>query len=34
MTLRLTIKIAAAVGLIFILLMFSSNEVDFVYKGF
>ena len=34
MTLRLTFKIAAAVCLIFLVLLFSSTEVDFVYKGF
>ncbi len=34
MSLRIVLKLAAAVALIAVLLLLSSTKVDFVYKGF
>lgn len=34
MNLRLIAKFAAAVALVLLLLLFSTSNVDFVYKGF
>ena len=34
MTKRIVLKLLAAIVLIAILILFSTNQVDFVYKGF